>query len=238
MLTSSCVHWSVRLNRTYFLVTDIYLDIFITIWLHQIIFSKCENFPYFVNPPSPAPHTPHHTTPHHHHTHTGKGGAVHLFVVHGCQETEEDTGQLRLTDKLLQAVLAEAQVVCIGQHLLIVGDLNAEFAVILCLAECISAGEFVDLALAYSLGAGVQSDATCKFKRWDCVGSRRDFIVGLLCSKFLLLKIRSPCKNWSPSWTLSSNVTHSWRRNLSRVINAIWRMLLGGLGNHCASGGT
>ena len=29
---------------------------------------------------------------------------------------------------------------------------------------------------------------------------------------------------------------HSWRRNFSRVINAIWRMLLGGPGNHCASG--
>ena len=35
----------------------------------------------------------------------------------------------------------------------------------------------------------------------------------LLCSKFLLLKMRSPCKTWSPSWTLSGNVTHSWRKN-------------------------
>ena len=31
---------------------------------------------------------------------------------------------LQLTDKLLQAVLAEAQVVCIGQPLLIAGDLE------------------------------------------------------------------------------------------------------------------
>ena len=42
----------------------------------------------------------------------------------------------------------------------------------------ISAGRFVDLALAYSLGAGVGPDATRKFKREDCVGSRGDFIVG------------------------------------------------------------
>ena len=37
---------------------------------------------------------------------------VHLFVVYGCQEAQEDAEPLLLTDKLLQAVLAEAQVVC------------------------------------------------------------------------------------------------------------------------------
>ena len=57
--------------------------------------------------------------------------------------------------KLLQAVLAEAQVVCIGQPMLTAGDLNADPAVIPCLAEGISAGRYVDLALAYSLGAGL-----------------------------------------------------------------------------------
>ena len=67
--------------------------------------------------------------------------------------------------------------VCIGQPLLIAGDLNADPAVIPCLAKGISAGRFVDQALAFSLGAGVGPDATCKFKREDCVGSRRDFIV-------------------------------------------------------------
>ena len=60
-----------------------------------------------------------------------------------------DADQLKLTDKLLQAV------VCIGQLLLIAGDLNADPAVIPWLAKGISAGKFVDLALAYSLGAGV-----------------------------------------------------------------------------------
>ena len=85
---------------------------------------------------------------------TGKGGVVHLFVVHGYQG-EEDADQLLLTDMLLQAVLAEAQVVCTGQPVLIAGHLNADPAVIPCLAKGISAGRFVDLALAYSRGVGV-----------------------------------------------------------------------------------
>ena len=62
--------------------------------------------------------------------------------------------------------------------LLIAGDLTADPAVIPCLAKGISAGKFVDLALAYSSGAGVQQVTTCKFKREGGAGSRRDFIVG------------------------------------------------------------
>ena len=58
---------------------------------------------------------------------------VHLVVVCGFQGAEEESEQLLLTEKLSQAVLAEAQVVCIGQPLLIAGDLNADLAVILCL---------------------------------------------------------------------------------------------------------
>ena len=75
--------------------------------------------------------------------------------------------------KLLQAVLAEAQVVCIGQPMLIAGDLNADPAVIHCLAKGISAGGYVDLALAYSLGAGLAPDVTCRFSREDGTGSLR-----------------------------------------------------------------
>ena len=59
----------------------------------------------------------------------------------------------------------------------ITGDLNADPAVVPCLAKGISIGRFVDLALAYSLGAGRKPDATCKFRLEDCVGSRRHFIV-------------------------------------------------------------
>ena len=58
------------------------------------------------------------------------------------------------------------------------GDLNADPAVIPCLAKGISAGKFVDLALAYSRGDGVAPDATCKFSREGGAGSRGDFIVG------------------------------------------------------------
>ena len=63
-----------------------------------------------------------------------------LIVVHGYQGAEEDADQLRLTDKLLQAVLAEGHVVCIGQPMLIAGDLNADPAVISYLAKGTSAG--------------------------------------------------------------------------------------------------
>ena len=94
---------------------------------------------------------------------TSRGGVVHLFVVYGYQGAEEDADQLQLTDKLLQTVLAEAQVVWIGQPMLISGDFNADPAVIHCLSKGISAGRYVDLALAYSLGAGLAPDATCRF---------------------------------------------------------------------------
>ena len=43
-----------------------------------------------------------------------------------------------LTNKLFSAVLAEAQVVCAGQPLLIVGDINADPGIFLCLAKSIS----------------------------------------------------------------------------------------------------
>ena len=106
---------------------------------------------------------------------TAQGRVVHLFVVYGYQGAEEDAEKLQLTDRLLQAVLAEAQVVCLGQPMLIAGDLNADPAVIPCLAKGISAGRYADLALAYSQGAGLPPDVTCRFSREDGTGSRRDF---------------------------------------------------------------
>ena len=69
---------------------------------------------------------------------------------------------------------------CIGQPMLIAGDLNADPTVIPCLAKGIAAGRFVDLALAYSLGAGVAPDVTCRFSQEVGTGSRRDFFVGCL----------------------------------------------------------
>ena len=108
---------------------------------------------------------------------TARGGVVHLFVVHGYQGAEEDADKLQLTDRLLQAVFAEAQVVCVGEPMLIAGDLNADPAVIPCLAKGVSAGRYVDLALAYSRGAGLAPDATCRFCREEGSGSRWDFFV-------------------------------------------------------------
>ena len=86
--------------------------------------------------------------------------------------------KLRLNDCLLQGVLVEAQIVCIGQPMLFAGDLNADPAVIPCLAKGISAGRHVDLGLACSLGAGVAPDVTCRFSREDGTSTRRDFFVG------------------------------------------------------------
>ena len=82
------------------------------------------------------------------------GGVVHLFVVYGYQGAEKYSEKLQQTDTLLQAVLAEVQVVCVGHPLLIACDLNADPAVVPCLAKSFSAGRFKDLALAYCLGAG------------------------------------------------------------------------------------
>ena len=73
--------------------------------------------------------------------------------------------------------------------MLIAGDLNADPAVIPCLAKGISAGRFVDLALAHSLGAGSIPDITCAFNPDDGSGSRRDFFVG--CPNALLLPRRA-----------------------------------------------
>ena len=115
---------------------------------------------------------------------TGKGGVVHLLLFYGYQGAEEEADQLQLTDKLLQTVLAEAQVVCVGQPMLIAGDLNADPAVISCLAKGISAGRYVDLALSYSLGAGLTLDATCRFSREEGTGFRRDSFIG--CPVLLL----------------------------------------------------
>ena len=109
--------------------------------------------------------------------HTGDGGAVHLFVVYGYHGSEQDSEKLSLTDKLLCAVLAEAQVVCVEQPFLIVGDFNADPGVIPCVAKGISSGRFVDLALAHSVGAGKEPDAICRFKLDECAGSRRDCVV-------------------------------------------------------------
>ena len=138
---------------------------------------------------------------------------------YGYQGAEEDAEKLQLTDGLLQAVLGEAQVVCTGQPVLIAGDLNADPAVIPCLAKGISAGRFVDLVSAFSLGEGKRPDATCKFRLDDCSGSRRDFILG--CSNALAAS--TACKvtdRWFPPLfsVFASFGTDGWSAEVSGPI--------------------
>ena len=160
---------------------------------------------------------------------TGKGGVVHLFVVYGYQGAEEDAEKLRLTDRLLQAVLAEAQVVCLGQPLLIAGDLNADPAVIPCLANGMSAGRYVDLALAHSLGVGSTPGITCTFNRDDCFGSRRDFFVG--CSNTLAAS--HACDVTDRWFSLIFLFLHAfvlmpgWLRFLARLLVSLFGLLVG-----------
>ena len=90
---------------------------------------------------------------------------------------------LRSCRSLRSVLELKAQVVCVDQPLLIVGDVNADPGVIPCLAKGISSRRFVDLALAYSVGAGKEPDMTCKFKFDECAGSWRDFVVA--CSNSL-----------------------------------------------------
>ena len=135
---------------------------------------------------------------------TAQGVVVHLFVVYGYQGAEEDAEKLRLTDRLLQAVLAEAQVICIGQPMIIAGDLNADPAVIPCLAKGIAAGRYVDLALAHSLGAGLAPDYTFKgIRNNGLTQSRWDTLIrywGVVCrhGPCGLISSLHPWDNWVP----------------------------------------
>ena len=151
---------------------------------------------------------------------TAQGGAIHLFVVYGYQGAEEDADKLQLTDRLLQAVLAEAQVVCVGQPMLIAGDLNADPAVIPCLAEGISAGRYVDLALAHSQGAGLAPDVACGFGWEGGAGSRGDFF--LLAVPVLLLPL-------GPVVLLIGGSLLAFQFSLIFVLVPGWLVLLAGL---------
>ena len=70
--------------------------------------------------------------------------------------------------------------VCTGQSVLIAGDLNADPAVIPCLANGISAVKFVDLALAYSLGAGTKPDLALFFSPSCCQAHMLGILDGMV----------------------------------------------------------
>ena len=91
---------------------------------------------------------------------TGEGGVVHLLASMVVRGRRRMLNNCDLLISFFRLFLLRAQVVCVGQHMLIAGDPNADPAVIPCLAKCISASRYVDLALAYSLGAGLTPDVT------------------------------------------------------------------------------
>ena len=167
---------------------------------------------------------------------TGRGGVVHIFVVCGYQGAEEDSDKLALTNKLLNAVLAEAQVVCGGQPVLIAGDLNANPEVISCLAKRIASGKFIDLALAYSTGSGCAPEVTCRFKLEEGAGSRRDFMVACPYALAASSACRVTDRWFTPHFSILAEFSfQQWNAEvacplaicpLSRFVRDAWRFMV------------
>ena len=107
--------------------------------------------------------------------------------------------------------------------LLIAGDLNADPAIIPCLAKGISAGRFLHLALAYSRGACVAPDATCRFSREGGAGSRRGLIVGctnaLAASDACFVTDRWFTPVWPACWLDTPDRSSS---SAARVVQDVW----------------
>ena len=83
------------------------------------------------------------------------GRVVHLVVVYGFQGASADSEKLRLTEKLLDAVLCQLAVVASGQPCLVVGDLNIEPERIPCLLKGLMAGHWFDLQSSWAAASGV-----------------------------------------------------------------------------------
>ena len=98
--------------------------------------------------------------------------------MYGFQGASTDSEKLRLTEKLLDAVLCELAVVASGQPCLIVGDLNVEPDRIPCLLRGLAAGHWFDLQSSWASATGVDPLPTCCKTFGSGGGSRRDFILG------------------------------------------------------------
>ena len=98
--------------------------------------------------------------------------------MYGFQGASTDPEKLRLTEKLLDAVLCELAVVASGQPCLIVGDLNIEPDRIPCLLKGLTAGHWFDLQSSWASASGVDPLPTCCRTFGSGGGSRRDFILG------------------------------------------------------------
>ena len=114
---------------------------------------------------------------------------------------------------------------CVGQPLLIVGDIHADPSVIPCLAKGISLGRFADLALAYSVGAGREPDATCRFLLDECAGSRRDFVVACPNALPASTASRVTDRRFSPPFSIFAECDiRQWTAEVScpRVTQPVW----------------
>ena len=109
------------------------------------------------------------------------GRVVHLVVVYGFQGASTDSEKLRLTEKLLDAVLCELAVVASGQPCLLVGDLNIESERIPCLLKGLMAGHWFDLQSSWAAASGVPPLPSCCWSFGSCGrGSRRVVVLLLL----------------------------------------------------------
>ena len=106
------------------------------------------------------------------------GRIIHLVVVYGFQGASTDSEKLRLTEKLLDAVLCELAVVASCQPSLIVGDLHVEPDRVPCLLKGLAAGHWFDLQSSWASASGVDPLPTCCRTFGFGGGSRRDFILG------------------------------------------------------------
>ena len=163
----------------------------------------------------------------------GNGGIAHLFVIYGCQGAESDPEKLTLTDNLLTAVLAEAKVCSAGQHVVLVGDLNADPTVIPSLAKGIMNGHWIDVEKAFAIGRGVAPARTCQFQLDEDKGSRRDF--ALACPIAMAATTACcvlPDRWFTPHFAILTEFSLSaWHAtvHLARVYSPLWPVCLGRL---------
>ena len=135
----------------------------------------------------------------------GRCRFLNLVVLYGYQGADTDAEQVRLTEQLFDAALAELAVVARGSPCLLAGDFNVEPTKIPSLSKGISAGLWVDLDAAWSAAQGRHPAVTCKRSWGSTDGSRRDFFVGCPLATAALLSCSVPSCRWlHPHFAVSS----------------------------------
>ena len=107
-----------------------------------------------------------------------KGRVVHLVVIYGFQGASTDPEELRLTEKLLDAVLCELAVVASGQPCLLAEDLSVKPSRVPSLQKGMMAGHWFNLQASSAAAAGLDPDPNCEQAFCASGGSRRDFFLG------------------------------------------------------------